>query len=65
MFAKQCIANHDHPSVVNIFPAIKHLKQMSSEYSEILKVKLIITVIFLAIYCIVNSVAIYWLYYFY
>ena len=36
-FAKQCIATRDHPSVVSIFPAIYHLKQMSSTYHDILK----------------------------
>ncbi|XP_039264976.2 exocyst complex component 7-like isoform X2 [Styela clava] len=36
-YAKQCIARHDHPSVVNIFPAVKHLKNKLALYLDLLK----------------------------
>ena len=36
-FAKQCVAKRDHPSVISIFPAIKHLKLSLPSYHEVLK----------------------------
>lgn len=36
-YAKQCVARRDHPTVVNIFPAIKHLKSRLSGYNSTLK----------------------------
>lgn len=36
-YAKQCVARRDHPMVVNIFPAIKHLKSRLSGYNTVLK----------------------------
>uniref|UniRef100_H2ZQN2 Exocyst complex component 7 n=1 Tax=Ciona savignyi TaxID=51511 RepID=H2ZQN2_CIOSA len=36
-YSKQCIARHDHPSIVNVFPAIKHLKTTLPAYQDALK----------------------------
>uniref|UniRef100_F6WWX5 Exocyst complex component 7 n=1 Tax=Ciona intestinalis TaxID=7719 RepID=F6WWX5_CIOIN len=36
-YAKQCITRHDHPSIVNVFPAIKHLKTTLPSYQAVLK----------------------------
>nr|CAB3243997.1 exocyst complex component 7 [Phallusia mammillata] len=36
-FAKQCMNKHDHPSIVNIFPAMKQLRKMLPLYEDILR----------------------------